>query len=90
MRSVNAPYPFQILQNDRYVALLFEQNTWFHVVPFRAEHSKDINPAGRLDDLAIAGPLEFLGPTATLRMLRQLLNMREDSLDQICGRSGIL
>jgi hypothetical protein len=48
------------------------------------------HPAGRLDDLAIAGPLEFLGPTATLRMLRQLLNMREDSLDQICGRSGIL
>ena len=45
MRSVNAPYPFQILQNDRYVALLFEQNTWFHVVPFRSEHSKDINPA---------------------------------------------
>lgn len=44
MRSVNAPYPFQIMQNDKYVALLFEQNTWFHLVPFKNEHSKDPNP----------------------------------------------
>jgi hypothetical protein len=44
MRSVNAPYPFQIMQNDKYVAILFEQSTWFHVVPFKAEHSKDPNP----------------------------------------------
>jgi hypothetical protein len=44
MRSVNAPYPFQIMQNDKYVALLFEQSTWFHVVPFKAEHSKEPNP----------------------------------------------
>jgi hypothetical protein len=35
MRSMNAPYPIQILQNDRYIAFLFEQNTWFHAVPFR-------------------------------------------------------
>src|SRR5678816_3235246 len=26
MRSMNAPYPIQIVQNDRYVAFLFEQN----------------------------------------------------------------
>jgi hypothetical protein len=45
MRSVNAPYPFQIMQNDKYVALLFEQSTWFHVVPFRSEHSRDPNPS---------------------------------------------
>ena len=44
MRSVNAPYPFQIMQNDKYVAILFEQSTWFHVVPFKAEHSKEPNP----------------------------------------------
>ena len=43
-RSMNAPYPIQIMQSDKYVAFLFEQNTWFHVVPFRAEHSKDPNP----------------------------------------------
>jgi hypothetical protein len=33
MRSFNAPYPVQIVQNNSYVALLFETNTWFHVVP---------------------------------------------------------
>ena len=44
MRSINAPYPFQILHNDQYVAFLFEQNTWFHVVPFRDGHSADPNP----------------------------------------------
>src|SRR5689334_25379241 len=27
MRSVNAPYPFQIMQNDKYVAIMFEQST---------------------------------------------------------------
>ena len=44
MRSMNSPYPIQIMQNDRYVAFLFEQSTWFHVVPFKPEHSKDPNP----------------------------------------------
>ena len=44
MRSVNAPYPIQIFQNEKYVAFLFEQNTWFHVVPFKTEHSKEPNP----------------------------------------------
>lgn len=32
-RSVNAPYPFQILQDDRHVALLFEINNWHHLIP---------------------------------------------------------
>jgi hypothetical protein len=32
-RSINSPYPVQIVQNDKYVALLFEQNTWFHAIP---------------------------------------------------------
>lgn len=44
MRSMNAPYPIQILQNEKYVAFLFEQNTWFHVVPFKDAHSADPNP----------------------------------------------
>jgi hypothetical protein len=44
VRSFNAPYPIQIMQNDRYVAFLFEQNTWFHVVPFRDRHSEEPNP----------------------------------------------
>jgi hypothetical protein len=43
-RSVNSPYPIQIMQTDNYVALLFEQSTWFHVVPFKATHADDPNP----------------------------------------------
>jgi hypothetical protein len=31
-RSINAPYPVQIIQNDKYVVLLFEVNNWFHPV----------------------------------------------------------
>ena len=44
MRSINSPYPIQIMQNDKYVAFLFEQSTWFHVVPFRNSHSEEPNP----------------------------------------------
>jgi (2Fe-2S) ferredoxin len=44
MRSMNAPYPMQIFQNDKYIALLFEVSTWFHVVPFRNEHPKEVDP----------------------------------------------
>jgi hypothetical protein len=44
MRSMNSPYPLQIMQNDKQVAFLFEQNTWFHLAPFKAEHSKEPNP----------------------------------------------
>lgn len=36
-RSLNAPYPFQIMQDDRHVAFLFEINTWHHVVPLTTE-----------------------------------------------------
>ena len=43
-RSMNSPYPIQIMQNDRYVSLLFEQSSWFHVVPFKDKHSDDPNP----------------------------------------------
>jgi hypothetical protein len=43
MRSMNAPYPIQIFQNDKYVAFLFEVSTWFHVVPFRDEHPKEVD-----------------------------------------------
>ena len=43
-RSVNSPYPIQIFQNDGYLAFLFEQNSWFHVVPFKAVHAPDLEP----------------------------------------------
>jgi hypothetical protein len=52
MRSMNAPYPLQIMQNDRYIAFLFEQNTWFHVVPFRSAHVPDPNPTWFGDSIA--------------------------------------
>jgi hypothetical protein len=33
LRSMNVGgYPIQIMQNSKYLAFLFEQNTWFHVV----------------------------------------------------------
>jgi hypothetical protein len=41
-RSVNAPYPFQIMQDDRQVVLLFEINTWHHVVPLAREFPKQM------------------------------------------------
>ena len=52
MRSMNAPYPIQIMQNDRYVAFLFEQNTWFHVAPFRDTHIPDDTPTWFGDSIA--------------------------------------
>ena len=52
MRSMNAPYPIQIMQTDKHVAFLFEQNTWFHVVPFRNAHVPDANPTWFGDSIA--------------------------------------
>lgn len=44
-RSINSPYPMQIIQNEQYVALLFEQNTWFHVIPIDGrDHPKELEP----------------------------------------------
>ncbi len=44
MRSINAPYPLQIFQNDKYLALLHEQSTWFHIVRLNDKHPKDLEP----------------------------------------------
>jgi hypothetical protein len=41
-RSVNAPYPFQIMQDEGQIALLFEINTWHHVVPFARDFPKQM------------------------------------------------
>jgi hypothetical protein len=43
-RSMNSPYPIQIFQNDKYVAFLFEQSTWFHIAPFKAAHADELEP----------------------------------------------
>jgi hypothetical protein len=42
-RSVNTPEPMQIMQSDKYFTFLFEQNSWFHVVPINGRpHGKGI------------------------------------------------
>ena len=38
-RSFNAPYPYQILQSDTLIAVLFELNTWHHLIHLRGEAS---------------------------------------------------
>jgi hypothetical protein len=44
-RSMNAPYPLQIIQNDKYLVFLFEQNNWFHPVFIDGrDHPKDLEP----------------------------------------------
>ena len=45
-RSVNAPYPFQIVQDEQHLALLFEINTWHHIIRIGGEFPKDmaLNP----------------------------------------------
>jgi hypothetical protein len=45
LRSMNSPHPMQIVQSAKYVAFLYEQNTWFHVVPVDGrEHPKGVEP----------------------------------------------
>ena len=44
MRSMNSPDPIQIMQSPTYVALLYEQNTWFHVIPIGKQHHQGATP----------------------------------------------
>jgi hypothetical protein len=45
MRNTNAPHPLQIVHNPQYIAFLYEQNTWFRVVPTDGRpHPKDVEP----------------------------------------------
>jgi len=47
-RSMNSPDPMQVMQNDKYLGLLFEQNSWFHIVPLDGrDHPKGdaLNPS---------------------------------------------
>jgi hypothetical protein len=42
-RSMNTPEPMQFMQSDKYLAFLFEQNSWFTVVPIDGRpHGKGI------------------------------------------------
>jgi len=72
-RSINSPDPMQIMQNDKYLSLMFEQNSWFHVVPIDGrDHPKGDqlsptwfgNSVGRWDgDTLIIDTIGFNGYT---------------------------
>jgi hypothetical protein len=40
-RSINTPEPMQLMQSDTYLAFLFEQNSWFTVVPIDGRKHRD-------------------------------------------------
>src|SRR5580692_4073133 len=72
IRSVNVGgYPIQIVQNSKYVAELFEQNTWFHVIYVDGrDHPKDLEPTwfgnsvGKWDgDTLVVDTIGFNGKT---------------------------
>jgi hypothetical protein len=71
MRSMNVGgYPIQIIQYDKYLALLFEQNTWFHVVAMDRDHPKNLEPTwfgdsvGKWDgDTLVVDTIGFNGKT---------------------------
>ena len=44
LRSMNSPDPIQIMQNPGYVSLLYEQNTWFHIIPIGKQHHVGASP----------------------------------------------
>jgi hypothetical protein len=44
LRSMNSPDPIQIMQSPAYVAPLYEQNTWFHVIPIGKKHREGATP----------------------------------------------
>ena len=69
-RSMNSPDPLQIMQSDKYIGLLFEQNSWFHIVKMDREHPKNVEPSwfgdsvGRWDgDTLVIDTVGFNGNT---------------------------
>jgi len=70
-RSMNSPDPIQIMQSPQYLALLYEQNTWFKVFPLDGRpHKKDATPTwfgesvGRWEgDTLVVDTVNFNGKT---------------------------
>jgi hypothetical protein len=70
-RSINSPDPLQIMQNAKYLGLLFEQNTWFHLVRIDGTHpAKNLTPTwfgdtiGKWDgDTLVVDTIGFNGRT---------------------------
>lgn len=71
MRSQNVGgYPIQIMQYGNYMAYLFEQSTWFHVIAMKRDHPKNLEPTwfgdsvGRWDgDTLVVDTIGFNGKT---------------------------
>jgi len=42
---MNSPYPIQFIQHEPFLALLYEQNTWFKLIPTHGRpHAKNLDP----------------------------------------------
>ena len=71
LRSVGGPHPVQVMQDDKYMAFMWEQNTWFHITPIDGRpHPKDPdatwfgNSVGHWDgDTLIIDTIAFNGKT---------------------------
>ena len=69
MRSMNSPDPIQIMQSPKYVALLYEQNTWFHIIPIDKKHGNGVptwfgDSVGHWDgDTLVVDTVNFNGRT---------------------------
>ena len=71
LRSVGGPHPVQIIQDSKYIAMLWEQNSWFHVTPIDGRaHVKNDEPTwfgdsvGRWEgDTLVIDSVNFNGKT---------------------------
>ena len=69
-RSMNTPEPMQFIQSDTYLGFLFEQNSWFTVVPIDGRKHRDGIPTwfgdsvGRWEgDTLVVDTVNFNGKT---------------------------
>jgi hypothetical protein len=70
MRSMNSPDPIQIMQSPTYLSLLYEQNTWFKVIPIDGrKHREQVatwfgDSVGKWDgDTLVVDTVNFNGRT---------------------------
>ena len=52
---MGGPHPIQIVQDDKYIAMLYEQNSWFHVTPIDGRPHREYSTANR-GDIAPSAP----------------------------------
>jgi len=51
-RSIGSPDPIQIMQTDKFLSFLYEQNSWFKIVPFDKPHNPKKVPTWFGDSIA--------------------------------------